>query len=69
MGMACGPTLRYRHRRHRRLQMGANCCKFDLNGDEPMDVGVAVKTWKRPKWKSEEPMTEEQLQVGWGPAS
>ena len=64
-----GPTLRYRHRRHRRLQMGANCCKFDPNGDEPMDVGVAVKTWKRPKWKSEEPMTEEQLQVGWGPAS
>ena len=42
--------------------MGANCCKPEP--DEATEVGVAVKTWKRPKWKSEEPMTEEQLQVG-----
>ncbi|PRW57718.1 ubiquitin domain-containing 1-like [Chlorella sorokiniana] len=40
--------------------MGAACCKPEP--DEPAEVGVAVKTWKRPKWKSEEPMTEEQLQ-------
>lgn len=42
--------------------MGANCCKPE--SDDAAEVGVAVKTWKRPKWKSDEPMTEEQLQVG-----
>ena len=42
--------------------MGANCCKPEP--DEPEVLGAAVKAWKRPKWKSDEPLTEEQLQVG-----
>lgn len=39
--------------------MGANCCKPDFEEDEY--VG-RVKTYKRPRWRSEGPITHQELQ-------
>lgn len=44
--------------------MGAVCCKpeDDELGD-PTFGSTRVKSWKRHKWRSDEPVTESQLQV------
>lgn len=49
--------------------MGAVCCKpeDDENGD-PTFGSARVKSWKRHKWRSEEPITESQLQASSGSA-
>ena len=44
--------------------MGAVCCKPEEEEQGDATFGSnRVKTWKRQKWRSDEPITESQLQV------
>lgn len=44
--------------------MGAGCCKLAPNPDtKALSGGLRVSEFKKPKWKSEQPMSIEQVQV------
>ena len=44
--------------------MGAVCCKAEEDEIPDPAFGGRVKSWKRQNWRSEEPITTSQLQVG-----
>lgn len=45
-------------------EMGGVCCKpEDDDLEDPTFGSARVKSWKRPRWRSDEPLTAEQLQV------